>query len=341
MKILVVGFDWFYPFTDFVVNGFKQNNCEVDRINYHYAENDLYLIRKLKQFNLYNKFKNISLKYTNKIVYKKNHNLLTSYIRNKKYDLIFIINVFSIHSQTIKEIKEIIGQKTCLATWYIDDPFIYWTKDCILKTENIKAMPFYDKVFVYDSYFIDSIKERLNKNVYYLPFGFDPDTFKKISIEKNNNISFIGTYTDERFNILSEIKNFGLIIYGGDWQSLNNKCNGIVKDQNICNVTYNKSYINFNLHHLQTVYGLNIRNFDVIGSGNFLLTDYRKDLENLFEIGKEIETYKSIDELKEKIKYYLDHSEKINEIAENGYKRAQNEHTYKQRMKTVLKLIQK
>ena len=61
----------------------------------------------------------------------------------------------------------------------------------------------------------------------------------------------------------------------------------------------------------------------------------------LFQIGEEIETFKTLEELKEKIKFYLENPEKRKEIAEKGYLRAHKEHTYKKRLSELVSKIEK
>jgi len=59
---------------------------------------------------------------------------------------------------------------------------------------------------------------------------------------------------------------------------------------------------------------LNLRVFEILGSGGFLLTDklpYDTGLEMLFEPEKEIALYTSIDDLKEKIRYYLANPDEV------------------------------
>jgi len=69
--------------------------------------------------------------------------------------------------------------------------------------------------------------------------------------------------------------------------------------------------------------------------------DYRTKIDELFEVGKEIITYKNLADLKTKIDYYLNpknEKERIN-IANAGYQRAIKEHTYEIRLNQLLKII--
>ncbi|HOK41831.1 MAG TPA: glycosyltransferase [bacterium] len=342
MKVLVIGPEWFYPITELVTQAFNFHKTEAKYIYYRYkpTEKTNYYLRKLKQFHIYNFFKNKIEKKIEKDIFAFNHENVIKEIKNNHYDLLFIIKGHFIHSETIKAIKEH-NKKIKIFIWYIDDPFICWldNNQYFLFQESMKSIKYVDKIFVFDEYFVDGIKYRLNKETYYLPLAFDDNIYKKLELPKKYNISFIGCQTNERYEHLKLLEDYGLVLFGGDWQELNKHKYGNVVPLDKTNQIYNQSLINFNYHRIQTVYGANTRTFEVPGSGNFLLTDYRKSMEQLFEIGKEIECFKSKEELKEKVKYYLENKNKIFEISEAGYKRAIKEHTYKHRIKSVLEKI--
>ena len=83
-----------------------------------------------------------------------------------------------------------------------------------------------------------------------------------------------------------------------------------------------KSRINLNVHiDLAANEAANMRLFEATGVGGFLLTDYKDNIGDFFEPGKEIETFKSVDELVEKASYYLDHPDRRAQIAEAGQKK--------------------
>ena len=99
---------------------------------------------------------------------------------------------------------------------------------------------------------------------------------------------------------------------------------------------FNDILINLNIHISQTIYGNNIRNFDIMDGVNFLLSYYRESLNEMFEIGKDMECYKSNEELKEKVEFYLKNQNKVNEIALNGYNKIIKKHIYKIRMGNIV-----
>ena len=62
-------------------------------------------------------------------------------------------------------------------------------------------------------------------------------------------------------------------------------------------------------------------------------------MENLFEIGKEIEIFNNKEELLEKVKYYLKHEEERESIARRGYERAKRDYDAKRAVPKLLSTI--
>lgn len=75
----------------------------------------------------------------------------------------------------------------------------------------------------------------------------------------------------------------------------------------------------------------NMRLFEATGMGTCLLTDWKDNLSDLFEIDKEVVAYRSIDECLEKARYLLDHESERAAIAAAGQKRTLRDHTFTQR----------
>ena len=78
------------------------------------------------------------------------------------------------------------------------------------------------------------------------------------------------------------------------------------------------------------------RNFEVPGAGGMLLTENAPGIEKYYVLGKEIETFTNLDELVEKINYYLNNNDKRDDIAYAGNIRTCKEHIYDERMKDLI-----
>jgi len=104
---------------------------------------------------------------------------------------------------------------------------------------------------------------------------------------------------------------------------------------------YPLSDINFNCTSLQMKGAVNQRVFDVPACGAFLLTDYRAQMERLFDPGSEVAVYADPGEIPELVRHYLDHPDQRAGIARAARKRVLAEHTYVKRMGQLLDVMRR
>lgn len=88
-------------------------------------------------------------------------------------------------------------------------------------------------------------------------------------------------------------------------------------------------------------YAGNMRLFEATGVGSCLLTDYKKNLPDLFDTGNEVVDYDNIDDCIEKINWLLDHEEERKRIAISGQEKTLKFHTVENRCKFILDIIEK
>ena len=98
-----------------------------------------------------------------------------------------------------------------------------------------------------------------------------------------------------------------------------------------------KINLNFTIPNIKS--GIPLRVWDVLGSGGFLLTNYQAEIPLYFEEGVDLVCFDGIEDLKEKVAYYLEHEEERRQIAENGYKKVKALHDYKTRLSEMLKIV--
>jgi len=90
-------------------------------------------------------------------------------------------------------------------------------------------------------------------------------------------------------------------------------------------------------------YQLKGRLFHATGAGAMALNEYCPELEDLFDIGKEIITfeYGNLEEFKDKLSWYISHDSERVQIARAGYERARKQHTVSARIKQILDIVRK
>ena len=94
--------------------------------------------------------------------------------------------------------------------------------------------------------------------------------------------------------------------------------------------------INFNTTSMQMKGAVNQRVFDVPAAGAFVLTDWREQMDELFEPGKEIVCYREPGEVPELIRWWLAHPDARRRVAAAGRKRVLACHTWEARLRVML-----
>lgn len=88
-------------------------------------------------------------------------------------------------------------------------------------------------------------------------------------------------------------------------------------------------------------YAANMRLYEATGVGSCLITDWKKNLNELFEIDKEIVSFKTSDECVEKVKWLLDHPAERIQIAKAGQQRTLKDHTFEKRAQQLDEVIRR
>ncbi|MBD5556501.1 MAG: glycosyltransferase [Roseburia sp.] len=99
-----------------------------------------------------------------------------------------------------------------------------------------------------------------------------------------------------------------------------------------------KINLNFTIPNIKS--GIPLRIWDVLGSEGFLLTNYQAEIPVYFTEGKDLVCFDGIEDLTEKVDYYLTHEEERKEIARNGYRKVKEYHTYIERIRTMLSQVE-
>jgi spore maturation protein CgeB len=96
-------------------------------------------------------------------------------------------------------------------------------------------------------------------------------------------------------------------------------------------------------HHIDIAdsYANNLRLYEATGVGTMLVTDWKANLHEIFELGREVIAYRTAEECAEMIRYYLEHDEEREAIARAGQQRTLRDHTYYKRMQELVDIVQK
>jgi len=271
-------------------------------------------------------------------------------ITEQKPDIaLFALFTDEFNPEIINSLKEITKTVVC----FFDDPW---------RTKFVNYWKQYFTFFstpdhtMYQKYLSNGYK-----NVFFTPFGFNKNIYKKIDTKKIYDISFIGGYSPLRDWTIKKLNSneIDVKVFGRGWN--NNK--SWLTEGEMVNVI-NQSKINLNLSNAQSYYlpfliwslrsfktvrdllllrktveQVKGRHYEINGCGGFQLSFNIPGLEIAFEIEKEIAVYSSIDNLIERINYYLKNDQERELIAENGYQRSLKDHSAQNYLKLLVNKV--
>lgn len=234
-------------------------------------------------------------------------------------------------------------------------PTAFWFVEDFRLMEYWKGVaPLYDFFFtIQRGEFFDRLTEKGARNYSYLPLAASPDIHKKVQLsneegkEFGSDVSFVGAgYYNRRF-FFSGLLDFDLKIWGSEWNVSPplldhvQRSGAWIETEDAVKI-FNASRVNVNLHSSTyhegvNPYGdfVNPRVFEIASCGSFQLVDFRSEMPELFNIGEEIICFNDLDDIREKIRYYLDNPEKMAAVADRGRERVLREHTYEHRMEEM------
>lgn len=102
---------------------------------------------------------------------------------------------------------------------------------------------------------------------------------------------------------------------------------------------YRMSAVNFACSSMQMAGAVTQRVFDVPASGGFVLTDARRQVDDLFDREKEVVCYESTQEIPELIQRYLRDGAQRKRIIRAARKRIASEHTYVHRLQELIQRV--
>ena len=227
-------------------------------------------------------------------------------------DVIFLIENYTSEWLPVSEIS---NSNKLKIFWSIDSHCVLQQHQYLCKILQIDIL--LNSTESYIPYFDGLVKES-----YWFPNSYPDDLMSNLNLEKTEDIGFCGNVLNRGHIIDSLIKyNIKKDIF-------------VIGDDMVNVINSYKIHLNCNISN-----DINYRTFETTGCGTFLLTNYTPGLEKLFDIGKEIVVYNDLNDLDNKVKYYLENEEEREKISKSGYERSKKEHTYYERAKKLVDII--
>ncbi len=182
----------------------------------------------------------------------------------------------------------------------------------------------------------DEIMELLNRSITINPGAYYIGDVRDIFADRFLNTKITGMERRRMLELLSRY--FNVTIYtDSDSSELEYVVNkGYIDYLREMPKVFRSSKINLNFTVRTIKSGIPLRVFDILGAGGFLITNYQEDLAEYFTIGEDLVVYENEEDLINKVSYYLQHEEERIRIAENGYRKVKQYHTYRIRLQEML-----
>lgn len=103
-------------------------------------------------------------------------------------------------------------------------------------------------------------------------------------------------------------------------------------------LVFRHSAVNLNLTIPPIQTGLSLRVIDILGAGGFLLSNAQEELSEFFRIGTDLDTFHTLDELTDKISFYLTHRDLAAQIAQNGHAVVKEKFSFERQLTKIFRL---
>jgi spore maturation protein CgeB len=224
---------------------------------------------------------------------------------------------------------------------------LYDTDSCNLyarKREFIyfieKELPAYHRILSCSAVAVRLFRETRGLDAHIVPFGAQPLGVARQGV--SIDVLFVGSADLRRILLLEGIRD-RLTVRGNRWRRnhalISEALRARIEDRPVWGeelhrlLTQSRIVLNItrsDFYGAET--GINLRIFEAVAAGCFLLTEHTDEICALFRPGEEIATYRSSRELAEKVEYFLGHEEERQAIARRGHQRFLADHTWKVRL---------
>jgi len=256
--------------------------------------------------------------------------------KREKPDLMFtVLHTDELDQSVVREISE--NADTITLNWFCDDQWRFDNYSCYwapcfnwVITTAPSALPKYARLG-----YSGVIKSQYACNHF---------LYRKLNLPLKYDVTFVGQPHGNRREIIQSLRGSGINVHawGNGWKS------GRLSQEEMIRV-FNQSRINLNLTKASTPNQgarddqnpeqIKGRSFEIPGCGGFQISELAEDLGNYYEIGKEIVCFEDVDDLREKVCYYLSNEDERTAIAQAGYQRTLREHTYTHRFVDIFKQL--
>jgi hypothetical protein len=260
-------------------------------------------------------------------------------------ELIIVLKGLGIYPETLKRLRSRSGG--IIVNFNGDDPHNFYSSN----RNVLGAIPLYDCVFTWSKSLVDLLLEDGASRVEYLPFGCNPDLSEDVAVTQDDSarygsdITFVGTWDREREKSLEGLSDLNLGIWGPYWNRVSRKSGlamcvrGGAVDLTVMEKIYRSSKVVINLMRPQNHLSHNMKTFEIPAMGGFMLAPGTMEHMEIFEEGKEVAFYDSMEAMRKKAIYFSENDKERAAMARLARQKVLSNHTYIDRMRQLINTL--
>ena len=106
-------------------------------------------------------------------------------------------------------------------------------------------------------------------------------------------------------------------------------------------LVFHNSKINLHITSKTIETGISQRVLDIMACGGFCLANYQQEIAELFVDGKELVMYTDMEDLAQKVDWYLEHDDERAAIARAGYEKVRKQFSMRDRLACILEIVER
>ena len=255
--------------------------------------------------------------------------LVTRRVFDESFDVLWADKALTLWPETLVELKRKRPELTIVG----------YSPDDMGGSHNqsryfLQSLPHYDLYITTKSFNVAELRELGCPRVVFVAKAFDPQTHRPMNltsqerVELGAPVGFIGGCEGARARSILSLADSGIPVrvYGDGWERLRKASPGVTVSgpsmygdlyaRIICAFDINLAFLRKISRDLQTA-----RSIEIPACGAFMLAERTDEHLELFEEGQEAEFFGSDEELREKVRFYLDHPQARQRIAQAGRER--------------------
>jgi len=258
---------------------------------------------------------------------------LDKYIKCKRPDIILFVGALHAPVSLLKAAYSYATQ-CAVCAWVGDKP----------DPNKATSLRYFHRVYITDTAFRSLITTPIDR-IRWLPLGVNDDVFYPCHAPKTRDTIFVGVATLHRATVLRRLRQ-PVTIVGPNWRGpfVEGLGQHVVLLGNVAPsdvaMLYRTSKVCIDIRNeCNIIHGVNQRIFETAACGVPVITERVPDVEQCFDIGREILTWTTAEELDDNLRMLLADNYRALALARQAVCRVMSNHTYKHRLRVILEDI--